>query len=177
MSHSLPVTDVMQTDFLGIEAGESIGSTATLLLDHRENVAIVVDGGLPVGVVTARSLLAPLREDREDESIESIMTEAYATVDDQTSVGHAADRLLRADVEAVIVLDGNEQAVGTITAPDVLSATSSMLSDDPDASFHGAESGSTASLSEQGVCEACGRLADELSEVDGMLICADCQEL
>lgn len=177
MAQAVSVTDVMSSDYLGVTEGEPVSDVVDLLLDHREDTALVIRGGQPVGIVLARDLLAVLDGGDLDDPIERYMHAPVSTVDAAATISHAADRLLTVDPERLVVVDLEGTALGIIRPADVLTAADTLLETQLEGTFATSGTRSPPTISEQGVCESCGRLADTLTEVDGSLLCSACVEL
>ncbi len=177
MAQAVSVREVMSTDFVGVTEGEPVEDVVGLLLDHNEDTAVVIRGGSPVGVVLARDLLAAIGDTDTGTPIDPYIHESIVTIGPDSTIGHAADRLLTTEVDRLIVVDLDGRALGVVGPRDVLSATDTLLEDHLEDTAMTSSNRSIPSMSEQGVCESCGRLADTLTEMNGTLVCEACLEL
>lgn len=177
MAQAVSVTDVMSAEYLGVTEGEPVADVVELLLDHREDAVLVIRGGKPVGLVLARDLLAVLDGGEPDDPIDRYMRTPVTTVDADATIGHAADRLLTADTDRLVVVDLDGSALGMVGPADVLTAADTLLEDHLAGTSATSGNRSPPSISDQGVCESCGRLADTLAEVDGVMLCVACADL
>ncbi|MFP4590517.1 MAG: HPP family protein [Halobacteriales archaeon] len=176
MAQAVTVREVMTADFIGVTEGEPVADVAALLREHRAGAAVVIRGGEPVGLVSATDLLGVLETDDPDEPIEHYMRAPVTTVSPEATIAHAADRLVGTEADRVVVVDIEGLAIGLLGPRDVLAATDTLLEDHLARAMSPEEGGPTR-LSEQGVCESCGRLAGSLTEVDGAMLCPACAAL
>lgn len=174
MIRAVTVREAMADDFLGVTEGEPVADVAALLREHRAGAAVVIRGGEPVGLVSATDLLGVIDDGDPGAPVERYMRVPVTTVSPEATLAHAADRLVGAEADRVVVVDLEGVAVGLLGPRDVLAATEALLEDQLDRT---ATSAGRPRLSEQGVCESCGRLADSLTEVDGSLLCPACAAL
>ncbi|SDQ65377.1 CBS domain-containing protein [Natronobacterium texcoconense] len=144
-------------------------------------------------------------EDPAETTVEDVMTTPVITVSPDRSLTDAANVMGRENIRNLVVENAaDEEVLGLVTQRDVIAAAGSFqatvtpprssglgadaeaepgsgdLTRDPhlgnnenvDSEVHpnGGDEYTT-----QGVCEACGSLADSLWESNGQLICADCR--
>lgn len=177
MAHTVSVREVMSSEFLGVHEGESADEVAAMLADHREDTAVVLDGRQPIGTVAAVDLLDVLLGEATDTTIGSCMRAPVVTIEPESTIEHAVERLAVSEVDELVVVDVEDNAVGIIDARDLLSATDGLLEDHLEATVPPEGGRTPPSISEQGVCEACGRLTDALQEHNGTLLCPACADL
>lgn len=177
MAQAVSVREVMTSEFIGITEGETVADVAELLLEHHEDAAVVIRGGKPIGIVLARDLLMVLSDGSATDSIEGYMRDDIESIDQDVTFEHAANRLVTSDAERLVVVDLEGRILGVIGPVDVLSAADSLLAIQPEGTTATNAGRSPPSLSDQGVCESCGKLVDTLEEIDGTLVCEACADL
>lgn len=177
MAHAVSVQEVMQTDFLGVSASDSVDAVIDLLRDHYEDTAIVLEGSEPIGIVLARDLLDVIDDADPSATVDGYMQHSYTSVTPDATIDRAADRLVSADTDRLLVLDHDKTVVGLVRSVDVLAATDLLVETPLDEQGSTSQPAEPASLSEQGLCEACGRLTEELTEINGSMLCSDCAAL
>lgn len=177
MAQAVSVREVMSADFVGVTEGEPVADVAGVLLEHNEDTAVVIRGGTPIGLIRARDLLAAVGDATPGEVIDAYIHEPVATIDSDSTIGHAADRLLTTEADRLIVVDLDGRALGVVGPRDVLSAADTLLEDHLEDTSVASSTRTLTNMSQQGVCESCGRLADTLTDVDGSLVCEACLEL
>lgn len=177
MAQTVSVREVMTADFLGVTEGEPVIDVVDLLRDHRSGAAVVLRGSQPIGLVTAIDLLAVIDAGDPDDPIEEYMKVPIVTVQPDATIAHAADRLLATEADRIVVVNLEGAAIGVIGPADVLTASDTLLESHLEHTTGAGAGRNQPRLSEQGVCESCGALADNLTEVDGTLLCEACADL
>lgn len=177
MAHTVSVQEVMSSDYLGVHEGEPVGEVAALLAEQREDTVVVLDGRAPVGISMAVDLLDVLLEGDVEAPIGSFMREPVTTITPDATIEHAVGQLLAVETERLVVVDLEDNAVGVVDAAALLNAADAMLEEHLAATVPATGERSPPSISEQGVCESCGRLSDTLHESNGSLVCAACVDL
>lgn len=177
MAQTVSVREVMSAEYLGVHEGESVSRVAAVLAEHREDTAVVLDGSEPIGIALAVDLLDALLAGDRDEPIVAHMREPITTVEPTATIEHAIELMATAETDDLIVIDLEDNAIGVVNARDLLSGVDGLLEDHLEATIPRTGDRSPPSISEQGVCESCGRLADVLHESDGSLLCVACAEL
>lgn len=177
MAYPVSVREVMSSDYLGVHEGEPLGAVAKTLADQREDTAVVLRGGDPIGLVTAVDLLGALTDGGGDEAIGSYMREPVTTIEPEATIEHAIDQLATIETDHLVVIDAEGTAVGVVDARALLAVANSFIEGHLEATVPPIGERSPPSMSEQGVCESCGRLTDTLVESDGSLVCSACAQL
>lgn len=177
MPYPVSVSEVMSSDYIGVNEGEPTGEVATILAEHREDTAVVIDGGDPVGIVKAIDLLGVIADGEGDNPIGSHMREPITTIEPDATIEHALDQLATTDTDCLVVVDVAGKAVGTVDSRALIAVANSFMEGHLEATVPSTGDRSPPAMSEQGVCESCGRLADSLIESDGSLLCSACATL
>lgn len=181
MRPDLTVRDAMTREFLGVSEGDAVSGVASLMLDASVGGAVVLRGAEPVGLIDARDVvrLVAFGQDPDAVSAGDVIDEAPPTVGPDGPLDEAASLLAGNGVRRLVVIDTDDEVVGTLSEHDVLVALWTF----PEAESRGSpvavagtESAGEEPFSTQSVCEACGALAGNLSNVNGQLLCADCRE-
>lgn len=192
MNADVTVREVMNQEYVGVSEPDELIETVELLLREEAEVAIVLRGSEPIGVVTERDILALLVEgpDPETATVEEAMTASVPTVAPETSLERATDEMSARSASVLIVTDGDEP-LGIITKEDLLTsrtvhpggAEQTVETTAPAAGAVAATEATTESgepvdaFEEQGICEVCGSLTRDLSSFNGQLLCAECRDM
>ncbi|GAB3697063.1 DUF294 nucleotidyltransferase-like/CBS domain-containing protein [Halorubrum pallidum] len=204
------VRDVMHREFLGASEADSLAAAADLMVTEATDCLVVVRGGEPVGRLACREALGVLLdaesetadgESAADQSIGSVMGPPLPTVAPDDALAAVEERLVAEGVDRVVAVDEGE-AVGVVTAGDVLAASTprtddgaraSAVGEEPRGGIHrsdvqspdadgGIDRAVDASSTDadgsptQGVCEACGALVPDLVTANGQAVCPECRE-
>jgi len=195
MNENVTVREVMEREFVGVSESDDVLETTELLLREDADLAVVLRGAEPVGVVTDRDVLAHLVSGRDPASatVEDVMTESVPTVSADQTLPEARDRMASWSTSWLVVSDGSEPD-GIVTQHDIL-ATSTLGSEatategrerqqgmqqQMAATTNAAANSQSATddaFDEQGICEMCGALTRDLSSFNGQLLCVDCRDI
>lgn len=178
------VKDVMTSPVIAIGEGETIYKAAQLMNRHEVGCVIVTGKeGKPAGILTERDLITRvLAKNVIPGKVKAgkVMTSPLITVDSEETLQEAARKMSRLNVRRLaVVYKGN--LVGIITGKDILAVTPELLEimqerarieKEPAAE---AEEEAPEPRPLAGYCDHCGRWSDALKEVEGLLLCEECQ--
>ncbi|WP_265111403.1 CBS domain-containing protein [Halosolutus halophilus] len=201
MESELSVRDVLTTEYVGVSESDSVLGAVRLMRDERASCVLVVRGTDPVGIMTEWDVLGIVADEREpgETTIGEVMTTPVITVTPDRSLSDVATMMSRQDVRNIVV-EEDDDLLGVVTQRDVIAAAGSFQGtvapsrsteatldrDRPvdDTAPLAVESTDEQLLpnggdeySTQGVCEACGSLADSLWDANGQLVCSDCRSM
>jgi CBS domain-containing protein len=195
MNENVTVREVMEREFVGVSESDGMLETAELLVREEADLAVVLHGSEPVGVVTDRDVLAHLVDggDPTTATVEDVMTTSVPTVSAEETLPEARDRMTSWSTGWLVVSDGGEPD-GVVTEHDILAtstlgteatATNPVATDQEmreqvtatSATATENQSAATDTFDDQGICEQCGSLASELASFNGQLLCADCRDI
>ena len=69
MEPDATVREVMNREYLGVSESDTVGETASMMLDDGAEVVVVVRGSEPVGIMTERDALAAVVEGSQDAAV------------------------------------------------------------------------------------------------------------
>ncbi|PGF18160.1 signal transduction protein [Natrinema sp. CBA1119] len=202
MESELSVREILTSDYVGVSESDTVLDVVSLMRDERTSCALVVRGSEPIGIVTEWDVLGLVDDERDPATttVDEAMTTPVITVGPDRSLTDVATTMARQNIRNVIVED-DDGIVGLVTQRDVIAAASSFqatmtptrsseppvdrdreLADPVAARASGAGNGGALpnggdEYTTQGVCEACGSLADELWDANGQLVCTDCRSV
>ncbi len=197
MESTLSVRDVLTTEYVGVSESDTVLDAVELMRDERASCVLVVRGSEPVGIMTEWDVLGLVADEGKPAmtTVSDYMTTPVITVTPDRSLADVATMMGRQNIRNVVVEDASG-VLGVVTQRDVIAAAGSFQGavttsqsatgaidqerpvDNPatpavgDAVPNGGDEYST-----QGVCEACGSLADSLRDANGKLVCADCRSI
>lgn len=197
MNGTVSIRDVMAREYVGVSESDSVAGAARLMRDESVESAVVLRGSEPVGVLGAREVMVLVAEgsDPTSTAVESVMTAPPIVLVAEADITEAIAEISRRDVRRIVVTEGGE-VVGVVTEHDIITATSAMpeievgpgtvsgaetigeTEPGPEGTaVAGRDAPEADQFSAQSVCEVCGSLSANLSEVNGQLVCADCREV
>jgi CBS domain-containing protein len=202
MESELSVRDVLTTEYVGVNESDPVLGAVSLMREERSGCVLVVRGSEPVGIMTEWDVLGLVdeEEDPAETTVGDVMTSPVISVDADWSLADAATTMGRQNIRNLVV-EGDDEILGVLTQRDVIDAagsfqgttTASGTGDAPPEYDRAIETTVRSPASEnsdsqllpnggdefstQGVCEACGSLADSLSDANGQLVCSDCRSM
>lgn len=115
------ISEFMTRDPVAVPAGTLLPEVAGKMLEHRIHRVFVEFEGAVRGVVTTRDLMRAIRDARVEDPISEVMSSPLYTVETEDPVALATERLERARVSGLVVVDG-ERPVGVFTQVEALEA-------------------------------------------------------
>lgn len=189
MNADVTVREMMDREYVGVSESDDLVETVELLLREEAEAAVVQRGSEHVGIVTERDILALFVEgpDPEAATVGDAMTESVSTIEPEASLESAADMMSTRSTGRLMVSDGSEP-LGFLTERDLLATRTherkEIESGGPDSeavtmAAHGVTTGTAEEdhFDDQGICEACGKLAQGLAGVNGQVLCSDCRKM
>lgn len=181
MNGDLTVGDVMTRAFVGVNEADPVSGVAGLMVEGGVGGAVVLRGSEPVGTLDARDVVALVAagDDPDTASAGAVASDSADIIGPDVPLREAISAFATHDVRRLVVV-GKGEVLGTLSEHDVITAQSALPEEDspesPLAVTAPVESPDDR-YSTQSVCEACGSLAGDLSNVNGQLLCADCREM
>ncbi len=154
----------------------SVQAAASLMTEKGIGSVLIVEDGIPVGIVTERDIISKIvtkGEDPAKKKVRDIMTTPVITISPDADINTAASLMARRNIRRLPVVKENT-LVGLVTAKDILRVSPSLFETlDHLREIAYEPSPEVASLA--GYCESCGRYSTDLIEVNGQLLCEDCR--
>jgi CBS domain-containing protein len=113
------VKDIMTKDVITIDVNKSVFEAAQLMTSKSLGALIIVDRGLPVGIITERDIVRRIVAKRTsvDLKVAEVMTKTLITVDPETSLKEAARIMSTNKIRRLPVLKQGQLA-GIVVASD-----------------------------------------------------------
>ncbi len=178
-----PVTarDVMNRSYVGVNEGDSVAGAARLMRDEGVDGAVVLRGSDPVGIFSATDVVDLVAEgaDPGDTTVGDVMMNRVLSVELDQRLSEVASSLADNDIRHVLVMD-NDDIAGVLSEHDIVTAQTMKpiganetepVPPEVEAELDPDE------VTNQGVCEICGSLSQDLTEVNGQMVCAACREV
>lgn len=176
------VKDVMTSPVITINENSSVRRVAQLM-DKNDVGCIIVTSkeGKPVGIITERDLVKRVLTKNTPIGrfkAKNVMTSPLLTIDPDETLTEAARKMSKLNVRRLgVVYKGN--LVGFISSKDILSVTPELLEIIQERAkiekepIPGEEAPELRPLA--GYCDHCGRWSDALKELEGLMLCEECQ--
>jgi CBS domain-containing protein len=188
MNTDVTVREVMDREYVGVSESDDLVETVEVLLEAGTDTAVVLRGSDAVGVVTERDVLSVLVEgpDLREATVADAMTDRVPTVEPETSLTGATDRMSARETRRLVVTDGGSP-LGIVTEHDLLTARTHVPGQQgAEDEAVAVDAGGTAvamenerqhSFEGQGICEVCGTFTRDLVAFNGQLRCSDCRDM
>lgn len=207
MEGEVTVRDVMSREYVGVSESDTILGAVRLMHEEGVGSVVVLRGSDPVGIVTESDVLGLVAEESDpaETAVSAVMSQPVISVEAERGLSDAAGTMSHEDIRRILVTDEDE-LVGVLDERDVISASASLsgvpsfrdqqlavgegrvrnpVGGDPaggepvgdDRVGATANGSDRAEYSDRSICETCGTLSRELSNVNGQLICVDCRDV
>lgn len=115
-------SEVMHAEVVSVSPSTSISEASRLLVKRRIHRVFVVDAGRVVGVLSTKDVLSAIRDKRVTTKIADVMAAPAFIIHGSAPVSLATDRLARAHISGLVVVDEDEWPIGTFTQTESLRA-------------------------------------------------------
>jgi len=175
------VKDIMTSPVVTIRENETIYKAAQLM-DKNDIGCIIVTGKeeKPVGILTERDLIARvLAKNTLPSRVKAgkVMTTPLITINPDETLAEAARKMSKLNIRRLgVIYKGNLE--GIISSKDILAVTPELLEIIQERAKIEKEPAAEEAPEIRplaGYCDHCGRWSDALKEVEGMLLCEECQ--
>jgi len=176
------VKDVMTSPVITIgETGNA--QKAAQLMDKNDVGGVIVTSkeGKPVGIITERDMITRVLTKNtlpSSVNVKKVMTSPLLTIDPDETLTEAARKMSRLNVRRLgVIHKGN--LVGLVSSKDILAVTPELLEIIQEEAKIDKEPAPGEEAPEPrplaGYCDHCGRWSDSLKEIEGQLLCEECQ--
>jgi len=176
------VKDVMTSPVITIgETGNA--QKAAQLMDKNDVGGVIVTSkeGKPVGIITERDMITRVLTKNtlpSSVNVKKVMTSPLLTIDPDETLTEAARKMSRLNVRRLgVIHKGN--LVGLVSSKDILAVTPELLEIIQEEAKIDKEPAPGEEVPEPrplaGYCDHCGRWSDSLKEIEGQLLCEECQ--
>lgn len=176
MNGEVNIAEVMTDGVIAIEQDSTIVEAAEMLRNEGIRGLVVVDNGEAVGIIVCRDIVYQVvstGKDPEETTVEDVMSEDLIVAEEDELLDDVAMALVRNDISRVPVVR-DDMLVGILTQSDIIRAWpgfAEILEEE-----RGMEQGSVPREEEMsGVCEDCENYSEDLKEVNGRQLCAECR--
>ncbi|MFB6105760.1 MAG: CBS domain-containing protein [Halobacteriaceae archaeon] len=191
MDDTVTLREVASREFVGVSESDTVRGTVELLAADGDAAAVVMRGTDAVGSVTPRDVFAFLATggDPATTRVTEVMSDPPERLSADATVADAVAAFGEDTGWRVVVVDPETgEPIGTVGPRDVVT-TGTVERGRPAATGEvgtgtaataGAETRREPAEDEyatQSICEGCGSLARDLTNVDGQLLCADCRDV
>jgi signal-transduction protein with cAMP-binding, CBS, and nucleotidyltransferase domain len=170
----IPLRDVMKNNptMIGIEA--TVAKAAKAMCIDEVGSVIILEHSNPIGIVTEEDITCKVvAKDLKPSTVQvrEIMSTPLITVSAEKTVGDAAHMMVKHKVRRLPVIDAKKKVIGIVTVRDLLTVSNELNELLADLIEINREE-----IVEQGMCNRCSQMSDDLKRVDNVMLCARCRE-
>ena len=170
----IPIRDVMKNNptMIGIEA--NVAKAAKAMCVEEVGSVIILENSKPIGIVTEEDITCKVvAKDLKPSSVQvrEIMSTPLITVSAEKTVGDAAHMMVKHKVRRLPVIDAKKKVIGIVTVRDLLTVSNELNELLADLREINREE-----IVEQGMCNRCSQMSDDLKRVDNVMLCTRCRE-
>ena len=170
----VPIGEVMKRNptMIGIDA--TVAMAAKAMCKEGVGSVIILEHNKPKGIVTEEDINCKVvAKDLKPSKVhvKDIMSTPLITVSADKTSGDAAHMMVKHKVRRLPVVDEHHKVIGIVTVRDLLTVSTELNDLLEDIVEINREE-----HIEQGVCDRCSQMSDDLKRVDGAMVCPRCRE-
>jgi signal-transduction protein with cAMP-binding, CBS, and nucleotidyltransferase domain len=170
----IPLREVMKTNPVMIDIGATAAKAAKAMCHEEVGSVIILKNGKPTGIVTEEDLACKVvAKDLKPSTVlvNEIMSTPLITVSAEKTVGDAARMMVKHKVRRLPIVDEHKAVIGIVTVRDLLTVSNELNEILTDLVEINREE-----IVEQGMCNRCSQMSDDLKRVDNVMLCPRCRE-
>src|SRR5512136_3293044 len=170
----VPLSEVMNRRLTTIGVGATVAKAAKAMCDDQVGSVIILEHNKPIGIVTEEDIACKVVAKHLKPSslhVNKIMSTPLITVSADKTVGDAATMMVKNKVRRLPVIDAKNKVIGMVTVRDLLAVSNELNELLADLIEINREE-----IVEQGMCNRCSQMSDDLKRVDNMMLCPRCRE-
>jgi signal-transduction protein with cAMP-binding, CBS, and nucleotidyltransferase domain len=170
----VPIGEVMKRNPTMIDMEATVAKAAKVMCQEEVGSVIILDHNKPIGIVTEEDINCKVvAKDLKPSKVHvhEIMSTPLITVSVDKTSGDAAHMMVKHKVRRLPVVDEHNKVIGIVTVRDLLTVSTELNDLLEDIIEINREE-----HIEQGVCDRCSQMSDDLRRIDGVMVCASCRE-
>ncbi len=170
----IPVREVMKLHPTTIDAHATTAEAAQAMCCDKVGSCIVLQNNLPIGIVTEEDFnckIMALNKKPGEVFVKEVMSTPLITIGADATIAEAARMMSQSRVRRLPVVNGDQKVIGIITVRDILSIATEMNEIMSDLIVI-----NRVQDYNDGICDRCGSLSDELRYIDNQNLCPICRD-
>jgi len=170
----VPIGEVMKRNPTMIDITATVAKAAKVMCQEGVGSVIILDHNKPIGIVTEEDINCKVvAKDLKPSKVHvnEIMSTPLITVSADKTSGDAARMMVKNEVRRLPVVDEHDKVISIVTVRDLLSVSTELNDLLEELIVINREE-----LVEQGVCDRCNQMSDDLKRVDGVMVCPGCRD-
>lgn len=173
------VKDTMSRNFSGVDSHSTVLEAARKIARSNTDSVIVTQNGDSLGIITGHDIIVKtvIKNVLPSEmTAGEIMSSPIITAKPSTDIIEAAEMMVKYNIRRLAVME-NDSIVGMITDRDILAIAPGLTAILEGLIELNNENNICKETDiERGICQRCGALVDNLTAVNGLMLCEDCKE-
>jgi predicted transcriptional regulator len=172
MRLNILVGEIMTKNVKKVDVNDSIEKAAQVMRDEKIGSVVVMGEKNVKGIVTTMDIVYKHVAGKKGQNVGDIMSTNLIIVAPNVSIEEASRQMIKHNIEKLLVFDNN-QLVGIITNNDVLKVEPALV----EILLERQKIGAPRPPAETAIteCESCGNYSDDIEEVNGVYMCAECR--
>lgn len=173
MKLTVTVKDVMKKNVKTIDMNDSINKAAKTMQENRIGSVVVMGQKNVKGIITTRDIVYKHVANGNGKTANDIMSKDLVSIAPDNTIEDAARLMVKKGIEKLIVFDRNKM-VGIITSTDILTIQPTLF----EILLERMKIDGGPIKEDQvefNQCQRCKKYSDEVDEVNGVYLCADCR--
>jgi CBS domain-containing protein len=172
MKLNVLVGEVMTRSIKHVDMNDHVEKAAKIMKDEKIGSVVVMGDRHVKGIVTTTDIVYKYVAGKMGNSVADVMSSELIKIAPSATIEEAARTMVKNSVEKLLVFD-SDKLVGIITNNDIIRVEPAIVEIMLERMKMGAAPGrGDIPVTE---CESCGNYADNIEEVDGVYLCADCR--
>jgi CBS domain-containing protein len=173
----ITVKDAMTRGVICVDVNDTVQEAAEVLKKNDISSVIVTKKGDGIGIITERDIISKIVADNKNPKkvlVGDIMTSPLITINPTAAIDDAARIMRDKDIRRLIVTD-NDRIIGVLSEFDIVKIEPTLhllIREQATWSLHEAHAAKTGNVA--GICENCENYDDNLTSVEGRLLCDEC---
>ena len=172
MKFNVLVGDAMTRTIKHVDMGDTVEKAAQVMRDNKIGSVVVMGDKNVKGIVTSMDIVYKYVAEKKGERVSDIMTTDPIKISPSQTIEEAARTMIKYKIEKLLVFD-MDRLVGIISNNDIIRVEPALIEILLERLKMGAAK--TPQGEEITECESCGNYADDIEEVNGEYVCAECR--
>ena len=179
IENEMLVSEVMTKNVFALDVGANATEIATEMTRHNISSIVVTENGDAVGIITERDIVRKVvawEKESGKISASEIMSSPLMTIRPSTNIIDAARIMLKHDIRRLVVKE-NGSPSGIVTDKDLLMIAPGLNTIlESLIEMNNEQNILRTSELERGICEYCGASGENITMINGLMLCESCKD-
>jgi len=180
MKSGIQVADTMSINLISVSKDTTLTKCAKMMRDSRLGAVIIKENDVLLGILTEKDIVRKAVADGIDINIAKVvdyMKTNLVTVNPGADIYDAIIKMRDNNIRRLPVVDGNK-VLGLLTIKSILKIEPQLFELIKDKFELEEEKGIPLSrvVPAEGICQSCGKYSENVKEIDGTVVCENCDK-